>query len=251
MINNKNVIEIGIIGYGNFGKFLTQILPDSTKVYIYDKTASHKDESFVSLEKAASCEIIILAVPLMAYDDILPKIAKQLRPTQLIIDVCSVKLMPEKIIAKHIPEHKSLLMTHPLFGPQTYRKKPSNNKLIVTSPLVGKNAQAVIGYCKEKLNIEIKFMTAEEHDKLMSNIHAVTFFIARGLANLNLPKKEFVTPSYEQILNLVAFNESHTDELFQTIQNGNPYANEARKKVIESFTELDSDLNTKQINSSR
>lgn len=85
-------------------------------------------------------------------------------------------------------------------------------------------------------------MTNEEHDKRMAEIHALTFFIARALTKLDLQSEPFMTPSFQKLLDLVALDESHSEALFRTIENGNPFAADERKKFLDELNAIQSDL---------
>lgn len=62
----------------------------------------------------------------------------------------------------------------------------------------------------------------------MAQVHALTFFVARGLENMDLPEVPFMTPSYQQVLDLIKLDRAHSAELYNTIENGNPYTAKMR-----------------------
>lgn len=243
---------IGIIGLGNFGRFMANQAPEESEVLGFDESLKDDVEvaelTLVDLsELLEKSDIIILAVPLSAYASLLPKISNIIRKEQLLVDVCSVKMIPERLFSKHLPSHKNILITHPLFGPQTYKfKVAGNNRLIVTQS-IGDLAEEVLAYLTAEMAIDVIRMSADDHDKLMADIHVLTFFIAKGLDALNLDDHEITTPSYSMITDLVKFSEFHTEELLKTIQNGNPYAEAARDKVVSEFEKLNKDFSEKKV----
>ena len=85
-------------------------------------------------------------------------------------------------------------------------------------------------------------MSTEAHDKIMARVHALTFFVARGLANMELADEVFMTPSYKMLMDLVKLDHSHSQQLFQTVQRGNPFAEAARKELLESFAQVEASL---------
>jgi hypothetical protein len=76
-------------------------------------------------------------------------------------------------------------------------------------------------------------------------VHVLTFFVARGLGNMNIEVMPFKTPSYDMLTALIDFDAKHSDELFQTIQQGNPYGDEVRRSLVQSFQELEKQIKTK------
>jgi len=243
----QNVHTIGIIGLGSFGRFMVTLLPQDKDLIIrgYDQyPLPVKDVKLDSLDAVIASDIVIMAVPLDAYPEILAEVAKHIRPETLLIDICSVKVYPEQHIATYLPEHPNLLLSHPLFGPQSASDSTVGHKLIVTK-VKGKLAHDVVDYTTNDLGLEVHRMTAEDHDRLMAQVHVLTFFVARGLSSMELKEVPFITPSYKMITDLVAFDQTHTDELFKTIQQGNPFADEMRQRIIESLTTIENTLTEK------
>lgn len=73
----------------------------------------------VTLEQAASCDVVVLAVPVGALEEVVGQIAPHLHPGALVLDVGSVKMLPAEIMERQLPEHVAIVGTHPLFGPQS------------------------------------------------------------------------------------------------------------------------------------
>ena len=238
-------LTIGIIGFGNFGKFITEQVPDTCSVLIHDPHASDHPSPHqrVSIEDCITqSDIIFLAIPLSSYRTVLHTIKRHIRPTQLIVDICSVKTVPLRLLEEYLPKHKNILVTHPLFGPQTFDKSNPSNYSLILCKSKGTLAEKVLSFCKNEMGLTITKMSVAAHDKLMADIHALTFFIAKGLANLNITPHEITTPSYKMITDLVAFSGFHTEDLLHTIENGNPYAKHTRSNVLKVFNELHEQL---------
>ncbi|NTW62108.1 prephenate dehydrogenase, partial [Candidatus Saccharibacteria bacterium] len=178
---------------------------------------------------------------LEVYKEMLPKIAKLIKPEALVIDVCSVKKRAEQLLSQYLPGHSNVLATHPLFGPQAIATGIAGCKLVVTKSS-GELAGQFIDFCHNELGLTVIHMSADKHDKAMAQVHAVTFFVAKGLANLNIGENDFITPSYRMILDLVSFDKRHSKSLFDTIERGNPYAADIRKKLVDTFDALEKDL---------
>jgi prephenate dehydrogenase len=243
----KLITSYGIIGLGSFGQFIATLLPPSAKVYGYDSQtkSEHKKITQASFEEITQCDAVILAVPLSAYPEVLGRLQSSISADCLVIDVCSVKSAPEEYFQEYFPNHKNILMTHPLFGPQSANDSTKGHKLLVTKS-IGDSAEELLRYCEDVLELDIKHTNAHDHDKLMAQVHVLTFFVARGLSSMNLADVLFTTPSYKMIQDLVTFDETHTDSLFQTIQSGNPYASEMRKHFVETFQALEASLDMKK-----
>lgn len=231
------VNSVSIIGRGGFGKLLAELIPDDVEVGLYGSK-----DTVENITSIGSSDVIFLAMPLQAYSDVLKKLRPALKPETLIVDLCSVKVKPAEYIREYLPDHQNVLLTHPLFGPQSYHNK-QKKVLVVTA---GENAKAkrVIQFCEQKLKLTILMMSNEAHDQRMAEIHVLTFFIARALQQLELHSEPFMTPSFQSLLDLAALDATHTDALFETIQNGNPFAAEERANFIKTLQEIDKDLSS-------
>lgn len=238
-------MKIGIIGLGNFGRFAATVLAKDAglEILAHDNRAVGAPEGVRSttFEEVVAADVIILCVPLAAYDKVLKQLQPLLKPETLVIDICSVKVEAEKRLRAGLPGHENLLITHPMFGPQSATNGTAGHTLIVTGAY-GNRAEGAIAYCQQKLELTIKRMTSDEHDQIMADVHALTFFVARGLARYGLQESPFQAPSFKMLLNLVAFDVSHTEELFHTIETGNPYARSAREKFIKTLETINRQL---------
>jgi prephenate dehydrogenase len=150
---------------------------------------------------------------------------------------------PERLLRLHLPHHANILVTHPLFGPQSASAGNTTGRELIVTASVGERADAVLAFCEQELGLTIHHTTAEAHDKAMAQVHALTFFVAHGLARAHVGKDvPFVTPSFAMIKDLVALDEKHTDALFATIQQGNPFAQEAREHLMRCFETIEIEL---------
>jgi prephenate dehydrogenase len=235
----SSISSVGIIGQGSFGNFMKTLIPRTASILVYDPKLKKDKRS--ELKSVIGCDILILAIPLSAYDKVLKEVAKYIPKDTLIIDVCSVKEQPERKIAKQLANHNNILLTHPLFGPQSAAKSTKGFSLIVTK-CEGDRAKKVVAYCKNELGLKICLMTSKKHDQLMSQVHALTFFIAKSLNKMGLPDSVFHTPSYLMIDNLIKIDKDHSPELFKTIELGNAYAKNIRSKFLSSAMEVNKSI---------
>lgn len=244
----EEIKEVGVLGLGRFGAFVPDLVPDGVNVVGYDALSESTVPGVESVlfDEVVDVDVLVLAVPLSAYRQVLPEIAKRIKPETLVIDICSVKVVPEQYLDEFLGSHDNMLVTHPLFGPQSAKDSTEGHQLIVAAKK-GERADAVLDYCKDGLKLKVSEMTSEEHDRIMGQIHVLTFFVARGLATMNLVDTPFETPSYEMIRNLVAFNGTHSDELFNTIQLGNPFGDTIRTELIKSLQAIDTQLKSSSL----
>lgn len=242
-------MRVGIIGLGNFGRFAAEVLARDKDLEVLGFDAAGDAAQGVkktSLEEVATADTVILCIPLAAYGEVLPKLKTLLKKETLVVDICSVKVEAAKRLKESLPGHQNVLVTHPMFGPQSAANGTAGHVLVVTE-VVGEKAKAAAEYCEKKLGLKIMRMTNEEHDQAMADVHALTFFLARGLARMRLDESPFQAPSFRMLLDLVAFDKTHTEDLFRTIELGNPYAKSARERFIKTLQTIDDKLDKETI----
>lgn len=228
-------MKLGIIGNGSFGAFIAKILHTYGDIAVYDDAMPETSIPFGDL---ARMDVIILAVPLDAYEAVLAKLRPILQPDTLVIDTCSVKVQSRDTMLRVLNNHKNLLMCHPLFGPQSAADGIAGHDIIITNA-IGQRAEEAVNFCADTLELTVHRFTTEEHDKVMAYVHVLTFFVARGLSNMQIDTMPFKTPSYDMLTALIDLDAKHSDKLFQTIQRGNPYSAEVRRALIRSFQDLE------------
>lgn len=239
-------MQISLFGFGDFGQLLTKYLVKHAEVLVYDrnkkKTGHIKQFGAkpTSLEEAAGADVVILAVTLDALEQTLIDITPHLKPGALVADVTSVKVKPAEMMQRLLPENVQILATHPLFGPVSAAHSLKGQKIIIDPIRV--NDLAAVETFLTKLELKVIHMTCDEHDREMAWVHALTFFVGRGLLNLNPPTSPLTTHYYSELLNVVNVERTHSLELFNTIQKGNPYAAAMRKRFLNSLAELEHDL---------
>ncbi len=240
-----NQKSLGIIGYGHFGKFLAEKLSPHFELRVY--SASGKENKWASgLEVTASCDFLVLSLPLAKHAEVCEQVRPYVRPETVIVDVCSVKEESGLIIKKHLPS-QPLLSTHPLFGPESATESLKDHVLVLCSDAT--NAELIEPSKRffESLDLKVIEMTSRAHDENMALVQGLTFFIARVLKDFNLHESALSTPSFQKLIALAELEMQHTPELFVTIQKGNPHTDQIRKKFIARAEELQALLEKEQI----
>lgn len=241
-MQTTTIQSVGIIGLGEFGRLVAQLVPKSIAVYGHDPEVSEiTGVQITSLPQIAKADVVVLAIPLAAYDTVLSNLHPLLRPDTLVIDTCSVKVKPEALIERYLPGHPEVLLTHPLFGPRSAAAGVEGQRIVVTR-CQGGRARQVLHHCQTRLAIKMEHMTSQTHDQAMAQTHALTFFVARGLRQLEMPARSFTVPSFQLMANLIDVDIDHSEALFTTLQKGNPFAASARQELLQSLQQVDQHL---------
>lgn len=243
-------MRISLFGFGDFGQLLTKYLVKSAEVLVYDrnnkKTDLIKQHGAIpaSLEEAAMADVVILAVTLDALEKTLTDISPHLKSGALVADVTSVKVKPAEMMVRLLPQNVQILATHPLFGPVSAANSLNGQKIIL-DPIRVNDIETIEKFLLD-LDLKVIHMSCDQHDREMAWVHALTFFVGRGLLNLDPPTSPLTTHYYSELLDVVNVERTHSLELFNTIQRGNPYAAEMRQRFLASLNRLEEDITTEQ-----
>src|SRR3990167_899388 len=115
----NTIKTVGIIGYGRFGLLLESLIKKirpSIDLKVYSRNISPDLKLFFSFEDTAQCDLIFPAVPIHSFENVIKKISKKVKPGSIVMDVCSVKTHPIKIMEKYLPLAVTIIASHPLFG---------------------------------------------------------------------------------------------------------------------------------------
>lgn len=228
---------VGIIGFGSFGRFLAEKLKEYCEVKVYSNSGK-PNQWEASLEEIGKCDYIIPAIPLDAYESLLNNLKPLLLHESVIVDIASVKVKPVALIKKILP-NQPLVVTHPLFGPESARDSLKGHVLVLCPENSQPEAYADVKKFALSLGLDTVELSEEAHDQEMAVVHGLTFFIARSLKGMKLHDQKLSTPSFEKLLALARLETHHSDDLFRTIQTGNPYTSAVRTAFLDQATQVD------------
>lgn len=238
---------LGIIGFGSFSELMVRCL----KPYFKIRVASHRNvkdrarEFGVeqsSLQVVASSDIVIIGVVVKYFEKVLKQIAPHIKPGALVLDVASVKIKPAKLMEKYLPGGAEILATHPLFGPQSARNGIDGAK-IVLCPIRTKNLVKVKNFLINDLKLDVLIRTPKEHDESMAYVLGLTHFIGRAINNIDIPFTHLNTQTYTHLLKIKELIGKDSVDLFESIQNENPYAKKVRVSFMKDLEDLEQNLN--------
>ena len=235
--------DIGIIGFGAFGRLIARHLAPHLSLCAYDPASGEEMEGVarVGLPAAASCPIVILATPVGALEETVRAIGPHLRPGALVLDVGSVKVIPAQIMLRGLPEHVGIVATHPLFGPQSARDGIRGLKIAVC-PLRGRGGLRAAAFLRKVLGLEVILTTPEAHDREAAMVQGLTHLVAKVLVQMEPLPTRMTTRSFELILQAVGMVRNDAPEVFRAIEQSNPYAPEVRRRFFGLASALEAEL---------
>lgn len=230
---------IGIIGYGRFGRLMYELLSNclpESKIKVLSSSNEIDGQVFFSKEEAYKCDLIIPCVPIAAFEDTINDLSDSLTEGQTILDVCSVMLHPAEVLTK-LPETINTIASHPMFGPNTYRKlggSVSGLKCVINKVNCNQETYDEVIAILEKLELEIVEMSADEHDRLSAKFQFLTQLASSTLRPLNIKKSTISTKSADTMVDfveMVGVDKQLTKDMYQY----NPYCKEELEDLKKSF----------------
>jgi len=238
--------SVGILGYGRFGKALGELLVEAGIDYrAYDCSAEVPAEYRASSVKdlARTADFVVVAVPVPAMHAVLSELRPHVRPSQVVLDVGSVKVAPAAVLDSIFGAEIPWCATHPLFGPVSLAMAEKPIRVVVCPAPAHPGAAARVRRLYEVIGCEVVEQTPESHDRVMAHTHALTFFIAKGMidsgAGLEVP---FAPPSFQAFARTIDTVRSDAGHLFAAIASENPFAGQARKELVRALVAIDKAL---------
>lgn len=238
---------IGVIGFGHFGRALVSLLDAAGMAYrVHDPhvlPGQLPNAAATMEELARQTRTIICCVPVRMFEQVIRALRPFLSHEHLLLDVGSVKVLPTKQMSRELGAAIPWCATHPLFGPASLSRNERPLRAVICPntqhPAAADDARALY----ERLGCEVIDQTPEEHDQLMAMTHALAFFVAKGMIGVGAGEDAaFVPPSFRAMKQTVDTVRVDAGHLFSVIQNDNPFAAGARRKLIDELQAIDAEL---------
>jgi prephenate dehydrogenase len=233
-------MQVGLVGFGRLGKLLCSHLSQDSDLLIYD--ILEQDDGIrkhggtpASLEQVAKCQIILLIVPISAMQEALKSIAPLLKKDALVVDVCSVKKYPTEWMEEILPSSVSILGTHPMFGPDSAKDSVFGKKIVLCPVRIEDKLLSNIATFLRGHGMKVIESSPEEHDRQIAHSLVLTHFVGRSLLDFKAAPLDIDTLGYRRLMKILGVVENDTWQLFQDMNNYNPYAEEVRKGFISSM----------------
>jgi len=240
--------DIGVIGYGRFGEMWARTLAAMSPTLVYDQKWEPAESAptlpkpleAAGLEQVAGSDLLFLSVPISQLEACCRRLSPLLSAHTIVVDVCSVKVHPAKVMRDTLKPDQPLVGTHPLFGPDSVARLGLPGRKIVLCRLRASSQQTqVVRAIFERLKLQIIETTPDEHDQQMARSQALVHLLGRALTKLSLGAQEISTPDYESLLNISSFVNNDSWQLFFDMQRYNPYAQQMRLALRASLDDLE------------
>jgi|YelNatPaOPRAMG01_1025707.scaffolds.fasta_scaffold35566_3 prephenate dehydrogenase len=228
-------MKVAIIGAGKMGRWFAKFfLEQGMSVVVSDKDQDKlarmreelKVETASNVEAVKSADKVLVCVPIENFENVISEIHAYIRPEQIVMDICSVKEHPLKIMHKYI-KNGAVLGTHPMFGPGVKSIKNQNFVLTPTNAKEEEVAGEFGNWLKEK-GAKVFVMSPREHDELMSVVLGLPYFLSLATCDTIISYGRFSDAqkvsgaSYKFLLTLIEAIASEDAEFSTSLQMNLP-----------------------------
>jgi len=168
-------------------------------------------------------DLVLLAVPAPVLEDVLIQCVEHLSPETMLMDICSVKVLPMAAMLKH--HAGPVVGTHPLFGPE-----PDQNTRMAVTPGRGDQALAAIMDLLAGLGFTPFLTTPETHDRAMAAVQGLNFVTTCAYLSAlaeDESLESFLTPSFFRRLEAARKMLTEDAAMFVDLFEINPYSQDA------------------------
>jgi prephenate dehydrogenase len=201
----KDLRRLSIIGLGLLGGSVSLAVLRSfarVKVIGYSHRPSTRNKArklAVStdivdcLKTSVACaDLVILATPIMTFENIFSKIADSMPNGCIVTDVGSTKMLPHRWAAKMLPKRIHYIGSHPIAGSEQRGIEFARDDLfegaiciLTTTKKTDRQALQTLKSFWSKLGCSVKSMTPVEHDRIFANVSHLPHIAATALINAN------------------------------------------------------------------
>ena len=246
-------MRIAIIGAGKMGVWFAKffksqgfdvILADRNKEKIAKLRSTDIQVDLTSDFKSAveNADQILICVSISAFEEVVKTISPAIQDDQVVMDICSIKEAPVKIMHQYI-KNATVLGTHPVFGPGSNGVK---HKAYVLTPINEKELEFAEHIKKwlEQQEAHVFIMTPKKHDELISVVLGLPHFLGLVacetlLEQKNLPEtKKIAGTTYRMLFTLAEATALETPDLYAAVQTNLPELGKIEETFMAKAQEL-------------
>ena len=214
---NQKIKKVAFIGMGLINSSLARDLKIK-KFYLSSSAYSRRLSTINKIKKLKlvdfasnnigksikEADIIIVGIPVAAYQEVFKKICNNIKPGAIITDVGSVKKEVINSVKKYIPKNIDFVPGHPIAGTENSGPESGfaglfkNGWCILTpNKNTSKDSVKIIKYMWQLVGMKVDIMDSNYHDEVLaitSHIpHIIAYSIVGTIANLQTTiKKEVI-----------------------------------------------------------
>jgi len=256
-------LNIGIVGYGSFGQYLSKKMGGIHSLRCIDPLDKSKEaeengvEYFPAFESSSffqGLDVVIIAVPMIELEETLDNLPLEKLRNKLVVEICPLSVYPRTILTRMLPPDTDILCTNPMFGPGLVSDGSSSSETSWDGlPFVyekvrvadAKRADCFLSIF-ESARCQMVEMTAEDHDAYVADAEFVTHLTGRLLDRNLLPVTPVSSREYAALCEVAEITANDTFDLFYGMFKYNDRAKELLNKLRDNLASVERKLAAKE-----
>jgi prephenate dehydrogenase len=196
-------------------------------------------------------DIVILAVPIIAFEDVVGSLPSDIFRGKLVVEVCPLNVHPKSVLLRHFGPETDVMSTNPMFGPSV-QDDPHTTGTWDGCPMVYEKVRiSDVQRCQRFLHIfeearcQMVEMTAEEHDASTADAEFVTHLTGRLLDRDLLPASPVRSKEYTALCDVADMTGGNSLDLFFGMFKFNSNAKNHITKLRENLANVERELAAK------
>jgi prephenate dehydrogenase len=242
-------MRIGVYGLGRFGAFYAKLLAGKAEVKAFSRNPQRPAPAGVqrvSEEELLAMPVVMLCVDIGAMPEVLGRVAPLLAPGSLLMDTCSVKVLPARWMQELLPPQVQILASHPMFGPDSGAAGVRGLPMVLWPVRLGEERYREMAEFFASFGLAVHRLEPDEHDRKAAFTQGLTHYVGRVLAQLDLKPSEIGSVGYQRLLGIVEQTCNDSWRLFVELQRYNPHTFEMRRALDRALESLKANLDTPQ-----
>eukprot|EP00980_Cylindrotheca_fusiformis_P030434 scaffold24801_cov181-Cylindrotheca_fusiformis.AAC.12 len=262
---NKDPLNIGIIGFGAFGQSLASRMAGEHRVSCMDRIDKSSDARsmgidyyphFESSDFFRDLDVVILSVPMIDFEECVYALPADQLAGKLLVDVCPLNMEPRNVMLKAFRDAPDIdiLVTNPMFGVYSPNGKgPLSPNAMDDSwdgrPMVYEKVRVSdMQRCDRYLQIfeearcQVVEMASDQHDASTADAEFVTRLVGRLLDHKLLPPTPVTSKEYSALNDVAEMASSDSFDLFFGMYKYNERAQGYIASLRESLAAIERQL---------
>ena len=224
-------MKAAVYGLGRFGSFWAECLYKAgCDVIAYSRSEHPMPEGVRKADEyeVLSAPVLFFCVAISSFESVLKRVGSRIGRDTVVMDTCSVKIMPSQWMKENIPADRTIIATHPMFGPDSGRNGVKGLPLVMCPVSPANEKYDEMKSLFLSMGLDVLEMSAEEHDEEAAYSQGVTHFVGRTLSQMGMKPTPIATQGYRNLMTIVEQTCNDPMQLFYDLQRYNPYAKEMR-----------------------
>lgn len=253
------VDRVSVLGMGRFGSFWASLLSTCFPVSVWSAHSAFQPYPFiqgnhpvetVEFEQLFSTPVLFLCNSIGSMETVSSKIAPFLKEGCLVMDTCSVKSYPLRVLEANLPQRVHILGTHPMFGPDSAKKGVKGLPVVLTPFRCSSQQIAQWEKIFLQMGLRVFSMSADSHDKEVAKTQALTHLVGRILEVMSntMDESAIATAGYKKLQEVSLSVGKDSEDLFEAMQILNPYTSAMRDDFSVAFQKVLQSINQSPFN---